>query len=118
MNRHARYLTAGLLCATYLLLAPLCIATPHQAHHHEPASASTALTYHMAMYQSFAWALLVSAAALALVIATIAYAHLAETSLLLSATPRIYARCRDPDTAHRMRFARWSSRLLHSPPAA
>lgn len=116
MNQRVRHLIASMLCAAYLLLAPLCIATPHQTHQHGHVSANTTLTYHIAMYQSFAWALLASAAALALVVAIVAYTRFAETPLISPAMPRRYVRCRDPDTAHRRRFARWFVHLLHSPP--
>lgn len=108
---------AFLLCVVYAGIAPLCFASVNGGMH-SGHGGTLAIAHHAEMYQSFVFALLVSAALLfvALLCAHISLAY--AVSMVCFASMRVHAHCRDPMVGHRNHFLRYVTRLVHAPPTA
>lgn len=106
------------LCLVILALAPLCFASPSAGVHHMHGPLGAAVAHHADMYQSFVTALLIFVVSLIL---AVFFAHASFQGIALAGSitaPCVSARCRDPGLAHKIRFLRYVTRLLHAPPIA
>lgn len=108
---------AIILSIVFVVLAPVCFASFDGGTHAHHQAFGAAVSHHAAMYQSFAYALLVFA-----FVVCIAYLWTTRTRFEFCTAfssgrvlrlPRQY---RDPGVIHRMRFSRWLSLFLVSPP--